>query len=220
MEALEAMLDAGHTPLADILALEPRLGTMHQNHVLPSAVHPGVRHIMFRVETGRTSSDYLYRVRWMRDGVCGRDGDDLPAEVLFTGILGRPVEKMWFNSAGMRHREGDKPSVVTWERLEWHTNGKQHRDGDRPALHTRILLFGDRSRRLEWYQDGVLHRDGGRPAVAESWAEDSEHQYVEEYHVRGHPERWAPQTIPVPVQEWAGDNVHFKRELDVEVSPW
>jgi hypothetical protein len=63
----------------------------------------------------------------------------------------------WFKN-GLRHRDGDKPAVITtYGTLIWYKNGKKHRDGDLPA---EICADGT----LIWANDGKQHRDGDKPA--------------------------------------------------------
>jgi hypothetical protein len=219
MDALQALLDAGPTPLDDILALGDWL--MLTQYHLTSTIHPELG-MMFRIETGRASSDHLYRITWLRNGVPGRDGDDVPAEVLFTGIRGRPVEKKWFNLKGQLHRDGDKPAVVTTEMLEWYQNGKLHREHG-PARHVRHLHASPPFRELMWYQDGKRHRDVMEPANALAWPVDQGQPAPwtnrdGALFLRGRFVRWTFQTVPVPAKEWVYDNVHFRVELDMDLA--
>jgi len=66
--------------------------------------------------------------------------------------------KIWKNSAGQYHREGDKPAVIYSDgAIEYWKEGKRHRDGDKPAF---IYPNGA----IEYWKEGNRHRDGDKPA--------------------------------------------------------
>ena len=60
--------------------------------------------------------------------------------------------KVWYNSAGEVHRDGDLPAVI-WEdgTRFWHRDGEEHRDGGRPAV---VWCDGD----LAFYENGKFVR--------------------------------------------------------------
>lgn len=67
--------------------------------------------------------------------------------------------KIWENSEGQWHRDGDKPAVITpGGRCEWWIDGKRHRDDDLPAI---IWPEGA----YAWYQNNRRHRDHDLPAM-------------------------------------------------------
>jgi len=67
--------------------------------------------------------------------------------------------KIWRNSAGQIHREGDKPAVIYSNgTVEYYKEDKLHREGDKPAV---IYSNGT----AEYYKEGKLYRDGDKPAV-------------------------------------------------------
>jgi len=67
--------------------------------------------------------------------------------------------KIWRNSAGQYHREGDKPAVINPNGiLVYYKEGKCHREGDKPA----VIDFISGS--VSYYKEGKYHRDGDKPA--------------------------------------------------------
>jgi hypothetical protein len=85
--------------------------------------------------------------------------DDMPAlrteELDMVQELNMTQEE-WYKN-GKRHRDGDKPALVSRKREEWWVNGKHHREGDLPAV------VDDQSK--FWYKNGILHREGDLPAA-------------------------------------------------------
>jgi len=67
--------------------------------------------------------------------------------------------KVWYNSKGQFHRDGDLPAIIYTDGTKaWWKNGQLHREGDLPAV-----IYCN-STKL-WYKDGLLHRDGELPAA-------------------------------------------------------
>jgi hypothetical protein len=57
-------------------------------------------------------------------------------------------EHKWWYREGLRHREGDKPAVISANRNRfWYWKGLRHRGGDKPAV---IWINGDR----EYWHNG------------------------------------------------------------------
>ena len=68
----------------------------------------------------------------------------------FTGKVISPrgdKQEWWVNEK--RHRECDRPAVITRNSQEWYKNGKYHREGDMPAV-----ISGGRQ---EWWLNGQLY---------------------------------------------------------------
>jgi len=67
--------------------------------------------------------------------------------------------KIWNNSAGKPHRDGDKPAVIyPGGTVYYYKEGKLHREGDKPAI-----IYPDGS--AFYYKEGKLHREGDKPAI-------------------------------------------------------
>jgi len=75
----------------------------------------------------------------------------------FTEINSNGI-KIWINSAGQYHREGDKPAFIHPDgTVEYWKEGKRHRKGDKPAI---IYPGGT----VSYWKEGKCHRDGDKPA--------------------------------------------------------
>jgi len=71
----------------------------------------------------------------------------------FTEINSNGI-KIWINSAGQYHREGDKPAFIHPDgTVEYWKEGKRHRKGDKPAI---IYPGGT----VSYWKEGKCHRDG------------------------------------------------------------
>lgn len=221
MDDIEALLHTGSVPLARILDMHPELDIRLAHSLLTSKDNPR-RQMLFKLERGASSSDVLYRITWLLDGIQVRSSSSdgavcctLPSEVLFTGLLGRPAQKVWTDAAGQRHRD-DGPAVISFFLMEWWCHGKKHRDGG-PAVHIRQWD----SRRLMWFVDGVQHRGGNHPADMESWEGDNGGRIVyQEFRDQGKLVRWEQQAVSCPLDVWIADNQHFLEELGREYNPW
>jgi len=87
------------------------------------------------------------------DSIYSHPDNQSPTEINSEGT------KFWRNSAGQRHREGDKPAVIYPDGSAfYYKEGKIHRDGDKPAV-----IYPDGS--AFYYKEGKIHRDGDKPAV-------------------------------------------------------
>jgi hypothetical protein len=105
--------------------------------------------------------------RYLLDGDLHRE--DGPALTLIDGT----EEWYW---EGVRHREGDEPSVISSTgETEYHQFGLLHRDNDKPAV-----LHPDGT--FEHWVRGKRHRDGDRPALSspdgqtEYWVNGERHR--------------------------------------------
>lgn len=65
---------------------------------------------------------------------------------------------IWYQNNGKKHRDDDKPAVISTDYMEWYQDGFLNRDGDKPAI---IHKLGERG----WYQNGSRHRLYDRPAI-------------------------------------------------------
>jgi hypothetical protein len=217
MDSVQTLLDAGPTPLDDLLDLglgqQWCVGTQYS---LISSLRPEFG-MEFLIKKDPTSVSFLYQVSWLRDGSPGRDGTDLPTEVLFSGSDGRPVEKRWRDSAGQLHRDDDKPAVVTARTLQWYRHGQLHRDGGKPAKHVRQLCDVP-FRELEWYDDGCLQRHALSWCPEDMPPSSTCRPFTCFRH--GMFSRFTWQTAPVAPDTWVGDNAHFASDLDLVVELW
>lgn len=88
-------------------------------------------------------------IEYTKDEIIERD-DDLPAVEYEDGT------KIWFKN-GKRHRNNDKPALISLNKYEWWKDGKLHRDNDLPAVISPDQLI--------WYKNGKIHREGILPAI-------------------------------------------------------
>ena len=95
--------------------------------------------------------DRVYRVTHYRHGKKHRD-NDRPAQICTSGA--GPHVAWWVD--GYKGRQGDKPTFMGYNRMDWRRNSRKHRDHDKPAY---IYLGATTS--VEWFTHGSQRRDNG-----------------------------------------------------------
>lgn len=131
---------------------------IHRDHDLPAIIYPNGTQMWFTngqmrrdddkpamvIVTSKNDDRFIHV--WYQDDVIARENGK-PCHVSGNGT------RMWFDSKGELHRDGDMPAIVFDDgSMSWRRHGKFHRDGNQPA---HVMADGSQ----QWFTDNVFqHR--------------------------------------------------------------